>query len=61
VAFHVLIQNLDELGDDVIALERGEQAAIDLNRGFGYFKSAGQGNARLACAISLKKVQPSSV
>ena len=45
MAFHVLMQNLDELGDDVVALERGEQAAIDVDRGFGFFEGAGQGNA----------------
>jgi len=61
VALHVLIQNLDELGYDVVALERGEQAAIDVDRGFGFFESAGKGNARVACAISLKKVRASSV
>jgi hypothetical protein len=59
VSFHVLVQNLDEFGYDAIALERGEQAVVDVGRGFGFFECAGQGNAQ-AGVISLKKVQPSS-
>jgi hypothetical protein len=61
VGFDVLVEDLDKLGYDVITLERGEQAAIDPDRGFGFFEGAGQGNARVACVISLKKEQSSSV
>ena len=41
----VLIQNRDELGDDLVALQRGEQAAIDVDRGFRFFEGAGQRDA----------------
>jgi hypothetical protein len=41
VGLDVLIQNGDGLGDDFVALECGEQAAVDVDRGLGLLEGAG--------------------
>src|ERR1700688_74083 len=45
VTGHVGIQDIDEFGHDVVALEGGHQAAIHVDRGLGFFERAGQRNA----------------
>ena len=42
VRFHVFIQDLDELRDNPFALQRGEEAAIDIDRRLGFFERPGQ-------------------
>src|SRR5216110_2990535 len=45
VRVHVVIENLDELGDDFVAFEGGEEASIDVDGGFRFFERAGQRDA----------------
>ena len=42
---HVVVENLDELGYDLVAFERGEEAAVDVDGGFRFFEGAGQRDA----------------
>src|SRR5713101_1307480 len=44
VRFNVVVENLDELGDNAVALQRGEQAAIYIDGSFGFLERSGQGN-----------------
>ncbi len=37
VGLDVVVENLDELGDDLVAFERGEQAAVHVDGGFRLF------------------------
>ena len=45
VRFDVLVQDADEVGDDGIALEGNEEAAVGVDRGFGFFEGAGERDA----------------
>src|SRR5208283_578165 len=56
VRIHVVVENLDEFSDDVVALERQHEAAVNVNRSFRFFEGSGQRDAdvgmlRLAGAI----------
>ena len=42
VGFHVVVEDLDELGDDLVAFERGEQASIHIHRRLRFFSGSGQ-------------------
>src|ERR1700724_1221341 len=44
VRFNVVVENLNELGDNVVALQRGEQAAVDIDGSFGFLERSGRGN-----------------
>src|SRR6202023_1441204 len=44
VRFNVVVENLNELGDNAVALQRGEQAAIYVDGSFGFLERSGQGN-----------------
>src|ERR1035438_7818965 len=44
---HVLVQHPDELGYDVVALERGHQASVHEDRRLGFFESARQRYAQI--------------
>src|SRR6478672_4997645 len=42
VRFYVVVEDLDELGDDLIALQRGEETAVHVNRRFGFLECSWQ-------------------
>ena len=42
VRFYVVVQDLDELGDDLVALEGREQAAVHVDRRFWFLEGSGQ-------------------
>src|SRR5260370_20126380 len=44
VRCNVVVENLDELGDNAVALQRGVHAAIHIDGSFGFFERSGQGN-----------------
>ena len=45
VRFYIVIQNLDELGDNLVALQRGEQAAVHVNRRLWFLERSREGDA----------------
>src|SRR3984957_5937402 len=45
VRVYILIENFDELGDNAVAFQRGEQASIHIDRSLGLLKRSGQGDA----------------
>ena len=42
VRFYVVFQDLDELGDDLVAFQRGEQAAVHIDRRFRFLEGSRQ-------------------
>src|SRR5712692_9123678 len=40
--FYVVVQDLDELGDDLVALQRGEQTSVHVDRRFWFLERSGQ-------------------
>src|ERR1700686_189785 len=46
VRFNVVVENLNELGDNAVALQRGEQAAIYIDGSFGFLERSGKGNTK---------------
>src|SRR5262249_45888935 len=47
VRFHVPVENVDELGDDPVAFQRGKEAAVDVNRGLRFLERPGQRDAQV--------------
>src|SRR5271154_69737 len=52
VRFHVVVEDLDELGYDLVALERGEQATVNVDRSLRLFERSRQRDAE-ACMFRL--------
>ena len=48
VAFDVLVEDFFELGHDGVAAQRGGELAINVDRGLGLFKRAGQTDAQIS-------------
>jgi hypothetical protein len=47
VRLDIVIQNLRELGDDLVAFERREETAVHVHRGFGFFEGSWQGDTEV--------------
>ena len=45
VRFYILVENFDELGNNVIALQGSEKAAVHVDRGFRLFECSRQRNS----------------